>query len=218
MSLRKGSKVCVPDRDFAWLPGEVLESSEKQVRVQTDSVNKIVDVTPEKIFPRDADEDEHGGVEDMTRLDYLNESGPLHSYHDFYESQVYDKKTYALLSLSVYEINAFIYEEDLLYYRSILIAVNPFTKLPHLYNNHMMEQYKGAPFGELNPHVFAVADASYRAMMNEGRSQSILVSGESGAGKTETTKLIMHYLILLVGVLFLMIEQLNNKFLNQIQF
>ncbi|KAK2391656.1 myosin-15 [Trifolium repens] len=82
----------------------------------------------------------------------------------------------------------------------------------------MMEQYKGAPFGELNPHVFAVADASYRAMMNEGRSQSILVSGESGAGKTETTKLIMHYLILLVGVLFLMIEQLNNKFLNQIQF
>jgi hypothetical protein len=44
-------------------------------------------------------------------------SQPLHSYHDFYESQVYDKKTYALLSLSVYEINAFIYEEDLLYYR-----------------------------------------------------------------------------------------------------
>jgi hypothetical protein len=46
-------------------------------------------------------------------------SQPLHTllYHDFYESQVYDKKTYALLSLSVYEINAFIYEEDLLYHR-----------------------------------------------------------------------------------------------------
>lgn len=43
-----------------------------------------------------------------------------------------------------------------------MIAVNPFTKLPHLYNVHMMEQYKGAPFGELSPHVFAVADASYR--------------------------------------------------------
>lgn len=40
--------------------------------------------------------------------------------------------------------------------------MNPFTKLPHLYNVHMMEQYKGAPFGELSPHVFAVADASYR--------------------------------------------------------
>ena len=48
------------------------------------------------------------------------------------------------------------------YTGSILIAVNPFTKLPHLYNEHMMEQYKGALFGELSPHVFAVADASYR--------------------------------------------------------
>jgi hypothetical protein len=42
MSLRKGSKVWVPDRDFAWLPAEVLESSDKQVRVQTDSVNKVI--------------------------------------------------------------------------------------------------------------------------------------------------------------------------------
>lgn len=97
-----------------------------------------------------------------------------------------------------------------------------------------MEQYKGAPLGELSPHVFAVADASYRwgciwcvllylqilpylllanlcckfvrfcwswfrAMMNEGKSQSILVSGESGAGKTETTKLIMQYLTFVGG-------------------
>ena len=48
------------------------------------------------------------------------------------------------------------------YTGNILIAVNPFIKLPHLYNNHMMEQYRGAPLGELSPHVFAVADASYR--------------------------------------------------------
>ncbi|KAF9586914.1 hypothetical protein IFM89_039869 [Coptis chinensis] len=82
---------------------------------------------------------------------------------------------------------------------SILIAVNPFMKLPHLYNVHMMEQYKGATFGVLSPHVFAVADASYRAMVNEGRSQSILVSGESGAGKTKTTKLLMQYLTYIGG-------------------
>lgn len=48
------------------------------------------------------------------------------------------------------------------YTGSILIAVNPFKKLPHLYNGHMMEQYKGAPFGELSPHVFAVSDVAYR--------------------------------------------------------
>ncbi|XP_050884736.1 myosin-15 isoform X1 [Lathyrus oleraceus] len=176
MSLRKGSKVWIPDRDFAWLPAEVLESSEKQVRVETDSANKVVVVAPEKLFPRDADEDEHGGVEDMTRLAYLNEPGVLYNI----------RRRYMLNDIYTYT-------------GSILIAVNPFTKLPHLYNNHMMEQYKGAPFGELSPHVFAVADASYRAMMNEGHSQSILVSGESGAGKTETTKLIMQYLTFVGG-------------------
>jgi myosin V len=48
------------------------------------------------------------------------------------------------------------------YTGSILIAVNPFQRLPHLYDTHMMEQYKGADFGELSPHVFAIADAAYR--------------------------------------------------------
>ncbi|XP_042395963.1 myosin-17-like isoform X2 [Zingiber officinale] len=71
--------------------------------------------------------------------------------------------------------------------------------LPHLYDTHMMEQYKGAAFGELSPHVFAVADVAYRAMVNEGKNNSILVSGESGAGKTETTKMLMRYLAYLGG-------------------
>lgn len=48
------------------------------------------------------------------------------------------------------------------YTGNILIAVNPFVKLPHLYDSHMMAQYKGAAFGELSPHPFAVADAAYR--------------------------------------------------------
>ncbi|KAL6002148.1 hypothetical protein ACLOJK_037596 [Asimina triloba] len=85
------------------------------------------------------------------------------------------------------------------YTGNILIAVNPFRKLPHLYDSHMMGQYKGASFGELSPHPFAVADACYRQMMNEGISQSILVSGESGAGKTESTKLLMRYLAYMGG-------------------
>ncbi|KAG5018521.1 hypothetical protein JHK87_014376 [Glycine soja] len=174
-NMRHGTKVWVHDRDSAWIPAELLESSGNKVTVATASGKKVV-ALPENVFPRDADEEEHGGVEDMTRLAYLNEPGVLYNL----------RRRYSLNDIYTYT-------------GSILIAVNPFTKLPHLYDIHMMEQYKGAPFGELSPHVFAVADASYRAMMNGGQSQSILVSGESGAGKTETTKLIMQYLTFVGG-------------------
>ncbi|XP_051141893.1 myosin-9-like [Andrographis paniculata] len=112
----------------------------------------------------------------MTKLSYLHEPGVLHN-----------------LAIR-YQLN-----EIYTYTGSILIAINPFQKLPHLYDAHMMQQYKGAPFGELSPHVFAIADIAYRAMVNEGKSNSILVSGESGAGKTETTKMLMRYLAYLGG-------------------
>ncbi|KAK9100805.1 hypothetical protein Scep_024235 [Stephania cephalantha] len=117
-----------------------------------------------------------GGVDDMTKLSYLHEPGVLQNLSTRYElNEIYT------------------------YTGNILIAINPFQRLPHLYDAHMMEQYKGAPFGELSPHVFAVADVAYRAMINEGKCNSILVSGESGAGKTETTKMLMRYLAYLGG-------------------
>ncbi|OMO86451.1 hypothetical protein COLO4_21149 [Corchorus olitorius] len=176
MNLRKGAKVWVEDKNLAWVAAEITDFRGKQVQLQT-ATGKTVLALPEKLCLRDADEEEeHGGVDDMTKLTYLNEPGVLYNL----------ERRYALNDIYTYT-------------GSILIAVNPFTKLPHLYNVHMMEQYRGAPFGELSPHVFAVADVSYRAMMNEGRSQSILVSGESGAGKTETTKLIMQYLTFVGG-------------------
>ncbi|KAK4480453.1 hypothetical protein RD792_013526 [Penstemon davidsonii] len=128
-----------------------------------------------KLYPKDI-EAPAGGVDDMTKLSYLHDPGVLEN-----------------LKLR-YELN-----EIYTYTGNILIAINPFQKLPHLYNQHMMQQYKGAPLGELSPHVFAVADVAYRAMINEGKSNSILVSGESGAGKTETTKMLMRYLAFLGG-------------------
>ncbi|XP_042486248.1 myosin-15 isoform X2 [Macadamia integrifolia] len=174
MSFRKGCNVWVEDKDLAWVAAEVVGVYGKQVQVVTASRRKL-SISSDKLLLRDPDAD-HGGVDDMTKLTYLNEPGVLYNL----------SRRYALNDIYTYT-------------GSILIAVNPFTKLPHLYNVHMMEQYKGALFGELSPHVFAVADASYRAMMNETRSQSILVSGESGAGKTETTKLIMQYLTFVGG-------------------
>ncbi|KAK6940586.1 Dilute domain [Dillenia turbinata] len=88
-------------------------------------------------------------------------------------------------------------------------GVDDMTKLAYLHEPgvlqniksryDMNEIYVSVDFGELSPHPFAVADAAYRLMMNEGISQSILVSGESGAGKTESTKLLMRYLAYMGG-------------------
>ncbi|KAK9275460.1 hypothetical protein L1049_022727 [Liquidambar formosana] len=164
-----GSHVWVEDRVLAWIDGEVFRIDGHEVHVRTTNGKKIV-TSISKVFPKDT-EAPPGGVDDMTKLSYLHEPGVLQNL------------------ATRYELN-----EIYTYTGNILIAINPFQRLPHLYDTHMMEQYKGAAFGELSPHVFAVADVAYRAMINEGKSNSILVSGESGAGKTETTKMLMRYL------------------------
>ncbi|XP_062087752.1 myosin-17-like [Humulus lupulus] len=169
-----GSHVWVEDPTLAWIDGEVTWINGLEVHVHTANGKTVITDTM-KVFPKDT-EVPPGGVDDMTKLSYLHEPGVLEN-----------------LAIR-YELN-----EIYTYTGNILIAVNPFQRLPHLYDTHMMAQYKGAPFGELSPHVFAVGDAAYRAMINEGKSNSILVSGESGAGKTETTKMLMRYLAYLGG-------------------
>ncbi|GAV72973.1 Myosin_head domain-containing protein/IQ domain-containing protein/DIL domain-containing protein/Myosin_N domain-containing protein [Cephalotus follicularis] len=169
-----GSHVWVEDPVLAWIDGEVFKINGEELHVHT-AKGKTVVTNISKVLPKDT-EAPPGGVDDMTKLSYLHEPGVLHN-----------------LAMR-YELN-----EIYTYTGNILIAINPFQRLPHLYDTHMMEQYKGAGFGELSPHVFAVADVAYRAMMNEGKSNSILVSGESGAGKTETTKMLMRYLAYLGG-------------------
>ncbi|CAA2934072.1 myosin-6-like [Olea europaea subsp. europaea] len=174
VSLGMGSLVWVEDLDEAWIDGEVVAVNGEDIKVQCTS-GKIVVAKSSNVYPKDA-ETPPCGVDDMTKLAYLHEPGVLHNLK------------------TRYDIN-----EIYTYTGNILIAVNPFQKLPHLYDSHMMAQYKGAAFGELSPHPFAVADAAYRLMMNEGISQAILVSGESGAGKTESTKLLMRYLAYMGG-------------------
>ncbi|XP_078427685.1 myosin-6-like [Wolffia australiana] len=169
-----GSHVWVEDPYESWIDGEVLEVSGDKVKVSCSS-GKTITANITRVYPKDS-EASPCGVDDMTKLAYLHEPGVLQNLK------------------SRYEMN-----EIYTYTGGILIAVNPFRRLPHLYDSHMMQQYKGAAFGELSPHPFAVADTAYRLMINEQRSQSILVSGESGAGKTESTKLLMRYLAYMGG-------------------
>ncbi|VDK18740.1 unnamed protein product [Anisakis simplex] len=80
------------------------------------------------------------------------------------------------------------------YTANILIAVNPYEQIDSLYDVKNIKKYQGKSIGQLPPHIFAIADQAYRDMKRLCKSQSIIVSGESGAGKTESQKYILRYL------------------------
>ncbi|KAJ3227763.1 Myosin type-2 heavy chain 1 [Clydaea vesicula] len=107
--------------------------------------------------------------DDLANLSYLHEPSVLHSIKDRYEKE-------------------FIYT----YSGIVLIAMNPFTKLD-IYNPATMRIYSGKARDESDPHLFAIAEQAYRAMIRDGKNQSIVVSGESGAGKTISATFIMRY-------------------------
>uniref|UniRef100_A0A8C2ICT4 Myosin Ic, paralog a n=1 Tax=Cyprinus carpio TaxID=7962 RepID=A0A8C2ICT4_CYPCA len=86
------------------------------------------------------------------------------------------------------------YREGLIYtyIGSVLVSVNPYREL-EIYSKQNMERHRGVNFYEISPHIFALANNSYRALRTERRDQCILLSGESGAGKTEASKKILQY-------------------------
>ncbi|XP_065890245.1 unconventional myosin-Ic-like [Dysidea avara] len=88
------------------------------------------------------------------------------------------------------------YQENLIYtyIGSVLVSVNPYKTIPGLYGTEAMDEYRGVNLYELPPHIYAIADAAYRSMREEAVDQCVLISGESGAGKTEASKKILHYL------------------------
>eukprot|EP00727_Mastigamoeba_balamuthi_P005451 m51a1_g1525 putative myosin ii heavy chain (1641) ;mRNA; f:470676-476608 len=109
------------------------------------------------------------GVPDMSLLPELNESGVLHNLRCRYSSQ--RVHTYSGL---------------------FLLVVNPYAELP-IYGPGAVRMYTGKRRDEVPPHVFAVADEAYRRMLATGSSQSVLITGESGAGKTENTKRVIQF-------------------------
>lgn len=79
------------------------------------------------------------------------------------------------------------------YVGSILIVINPFQFLP-IYNPKYVKLYDNHALGKLEPHIYAVADVAYHAMLQRRKNQCIVISGESGSGKTQSTNFLIHHL------------------------
>ncbi|XP_021957436.1 myosin heavy chain, muscle [Folsomia candida] len=108
-------------------------------------------------------------AEDMSNLTYLNDASVLHNLQQRY----YNKLIYTYSGL-------------------FCVAINPYARYP-IYTQRAMKIYHGRRRNEVPPHIFAIADGAYSEMMTNHQNQSILITGESGAGKTENTKKVIAY-------------------------
>ena len=87
----------------------------------------------------------------------------------------------------------FLQDKIYTYISSILVAVNPFCLLP-IYTPEVLERYKDGGWRNQPPHIYAIADNAYASMLSEDADQAVVISGESGAGKTETMKLVLQFI------------------------
>uniref|UniRef100_A0A1A8MU29 Unconventional myosin-Ib n=1 Tax=Nothobranchius pienaari TaxID=704102 RepID=A0A1A8MU29_9TELE len=94
--------------------------------------------------------------------------------------------------------NRFDHNEIYTYIGSVVISLNPYRSLP-IYTPEKVEEYRNRNFYELSPHIFALADEAYRSLRDQDKDQCILITGESGAGKTEASKLVMSYVAAVCG-------------------
>ena len=147
------------------------ESREQEVRFFLRRKEHASLVLAEIVSQYISPEVNEGRVEDMCELEEFSEQ-------------------YMLSNLRARFSNKDIYT----YVGSILISINPYY-FYSVYNPKYGSMYQGRDLGALPPHIFAVADASYHTMLGERADQSIIISGESGAGKTEATKFLLHHLM-----------------------
>uniref|UniRef100_A0A8C4ZXA0 Myosin X, like 1 n=1 Tax=Gadus morhua TaxID=8049 RepID=A0A8C4ZXA0_GADMO len=166
-----GSRVWLRHKELL-LPSTVNSCDEISLVVTTD-YGKVSRTTPklltDTVFPMHPSSIQ--GVEDMSTLAELHEAAIMH--------------------------NLFLrYQKDLIYTNigSILAAVNPYKHIAGLYDSPAVDMYSRHHMGELPPHIFAVANECYRCLWKRHDSQCVLISGESGAGKTESTKLLLKFL------------------------
>ncbi|XP_043075152.1 myosin VIa isoform X3 [Puntigrus tetrazona] len=165
-----GKPVWAPHPADGFQLGRIIDISADSLTIEPlNQKGKNFQAPVNQVFPAEDDVNKH--VEDNCSLMYLNEATLLNNVRVRYSKD----KIYTFVA-------------------NILIAVNPYFEIPKLYSPETIKQYQGRSLGTLPPHVYAIADKTYRDMKVLKMSQSIIVSGESGAGKTENTKFVLRYL------------------------
>ncbi|XP_057653584.1 myosin heavy chain, muscle isoform X41 [Diorhabda carinulata] len=160
-------KACwVPDEKEGFLLGEIKGT-------KGDLVTVGLPGGEEKSFKKDqvtqVNPPKYEKCEDMSNLTYLNDASVLHNLKQRYYAQLI--YTYSGL---------------------FCVAINPYKRFP-VYTNRCAKLYRGKRRNEVPPHIFAISDGAYVNMLTNHENQSMLITGESGAGKTENTKKVIAY-------------------------
>ncbi|KAK6013637.1 myosin head [Ostertagia ostertagi] len=164
-----GRQVWAPDAKEGYVLGTLDDIGTENITVVRKDGNGQIKASYDEVFP--AEDDPKKTVDDNCALMYLNEGTLLNNCRQRYvKKQIYT------------------------YVANILISINPYEEIDGLYSIDTIKKYRGKSLGQMPPHVYAVADKAYREMRRNKESQSIIVSGESGAGKTESQKAILRYL------------------------
>ncbi|XP_033218735.1 unconventional myosin-Va isoform X2 [Belonocnema kinseyi] len=170
----KDAKVWVPHPEKVWEGAYLLEdykSDKGTLEIQTEESNqtKVLEIKSDADLPPLRNPDILIGENNLTSLSFLHEPAVLYNLQIRFQRRC-------------------IYT----YCGIVLVAFNPYNELP-IYGNDTIWAYRGQAMGDLEPHIFAVAEEAYTKLERESHDQSIIVSGESGAGKTVSAKYAMRY-------------------------
>ncbi|KAM6966567.1 myosin-10 isoform 3-T3 [Tautogolabrus adspersus] len=160
--------VWVPSERHGFEAASIREERGDEVQVELAENGKKVLINKDDI--QKMNPPKFSKVEDMAELTCLNEASVLHNLKDrYYSGLIY---TYSGL---------------------FCVVINPYKNLP-IYSENIIEMYRGKKRHEMPPHIYAISESAYRCMLQDREDQSILCTGESGAGKTENTKKVIQYL------------------------
>uniref|UniRef100_A0A8D0Z099 Myosin VC n=1 Tax=Sus scrofa TaxID=9823 RepID=A0A8D0Z099_PIG len=167
------NRVWIPDPEEVWKSAEIAKDykiGDKVLQLLLEDGTELdYSVDPESLPPL-RNPDILVGENDLTALSYLHEPAVLHNLRiRFAESKL------------IYTYSGI-----------ILVAMNPYKQLP-IYGDAIIHAYSGQNMGDMDPHIFAVAEEAYKQMARNNKNQSIIVSGESGAGKTVSARYAMRY-------------------------